>query len=65
MERRSSFSSCPRAITGGNAVAVSNDGRLIAGNLRARRVGVSQAAVWRDGSPQILPEYPAVVGSWQ
>jgi hypothetical protein len=41
---------------GGNAVAVSNDGRLIAGALRGPgRVGVSQAAVWRDGSPEILP----------
>jgi hypothetical protein len=39
----------------GNAVAVSNDGRLITGTLRASRVGVSQATVWRGGSPQILP----------
>jgi len=39
----------------GNAVAVSNDGRLIARTLRASRVGVSQATVWRDGRPQILP----------
>ena len=49
------FLSVARGYPGGNAVAVSNDGRLIAGNLRAGRVGVSQAAVWRDGSPQILP----------
>jgi hypothetical protein len=50
----------PQGYTGGNAVAVSSDGRLIAGNLRAGgRVGVSQAAVWRDGSPQILTStYP-------
>jgi uncharacterized membrane protein len=41
--------------SGGYAVAVSNDGRLIAGTLRAGRAGVSQAALWRDGSPEILP----------
>jgi hypothetical protein len=46
----------PNGYGGGNAVAVSSDGRLIAGNLRGPgRVGVSQAAVWYDGSPQILP----------
>jgi uncharacterized membrane protein len=45
----------PNGYGGGNAVSVSSDGRLIAGNLRAPgRVGASQAAVWRDGSPQIL-----------
>jgi hypothetical protein len=54
------FLNLPQGYSGGNAVAVSNDGRLIAGNLRAGgRVGVSRAAVWRDGSPQILPSaYP-------
>jgi len=50
------FLKLAEGYSGGNAVAVSNDGRLIAGNLRGPgRVGVSQAAVWRDGSPQILP----------
>jgi uncharacterized membrane protein len=50
------FLNLPAGYSGGNAVAVSSDGRLIAGNLRGPgRVGVSQAAVWRDGSPQILP----------
>jgi hypothetical protein len=45
---------------GGNAVAVSSDGRLIAGNLRGPgRVGVSRAAVWRDGTPEILPSTQA------
>ena len=49
------FLQLPQGYSGGNAVAVSNDGRLIAGNLRAGgRVGISQAAVWRDGSSQIL-----------
>jgi hypothetical protein len=46
----------PEGYGGGNAVAVSNDGRLIAGNLRGPgRVGVSRAAVWRDGNPRSLP----------
>jgi uncharacterized membrane protein len=49
------FLSLPKGYTAGNAVAVSNDRRLVAGNLRVGRVGVSTAAVWRDGSPQILP----------
>jgi uncharacterized membrane protein len=50
------FLKLPDGYSGGNAVAISNDGRLIAGNLRGPgRVGVSQAAVWRDGSPEILP----------
>jgi hypothetical protein len=49
------FLTVPATYPQGNAVAVSNDGRLIAGTLRASRVGVSQAAVWRDGSAQILP----------
>lgn len=49
------FLNLPSGYTGGNAVAMSGDGRLIAGNLRVGRVGVSTAAVWRDGSPQILP----------
>lgn len=50
------FLALPQGYGGGNAVSVSNDGRLIAGNLRGPgRVGVSQAAVWRDGSPEILP----------
>jgi uncharacterized membrane protein len=50
------FLNLPEGYSGGNAVAVSNDGRLIAGNLRSGgRVGVSQAAVWRDGSSEILP----------
>ena len=45
-----------QGYNGGNAVAVSNDGRLIAGNLRGPgRIGVSQAAVWRDGNPRLLP----------
>lgn len=49
------FLSLPKGYTGGNAVAVSNDGRLMTGNVRVGRVGVSNAAVWRDSSPQILP----------
>jgi hypothetical protein len=49
------FLKLPEGYSGGNAVAVSPDGRLIAGNLRSGgRVGVSQATVWRDGSPEIL-----------
>ena len=55
----------PNGYTGGSAVAVSNDGRLVAGNVRVGRVGVSTAAVWRDGSPHILPKYQlwSAVGS--
>ena len=49
------FLALPNGYTGGNAVAVSNDGRTVAGGVRVGRVGVSTAAVWRDGSPQILP----------
>jgi len=50
------FLKLPEGYSGGNAVAVSNDGRLVAGNLRGPgRVSISQAAVWRDGSPKILP----------
>ena len=50
------FLSLPAGYTGGNAGAVSDDRRLVVGNVRgAGRVGVSTAAVWRDGSPQILP----------
>jgi uncharacterized membrane protein len=46
----------PEDYSGGNAVAVSNDGRLVAGNVRGPgHVGISRAAVWRDGDPQILP----------
>jgi hypothetical protein len=49
------FLKLPASYSGGNAVAVSPDGRLIAGNLRGPgRVGVSQAAVWRDGNPELL-----------
>jgi len=49
------FLTLPNGYTGGNAVAVSNDRRIIAGNARIGRAGVSTAAVWRDGSPQTLP----------
>jgi len=49
------FLSLLEGYTAGNAVAVSPDGRVVAGNLRVGRVGVSTAAVWHDGSPQILP----------
>jgi hypothetical protein len=54
------FLNLPQGYTGGNAVGISPDGRLIAGNLRGPgRLGVSQAAVWRDGNPHILPStYP-------
>jgi len=54
------FLKLPQGYSGGNAVAVSPDGRLIAGNFRGPgRVGVSRAAVWRDGRPEILPStYP-------
>jgi len=46
----------PEGYGGGNAVAVPNNGRLIAGNRRGLgRVGVSHAGVWRDGSPRLLP----------
>lgn len=45
----------PNGYGGGNAVSVSDDGRVIAGNVRGPgRVGVSQAAVWHDGIPEIL-----------
>jgi hypothetical protein len=53
--RTAEFLKVPATYPQDNAVAVSNDGRLIAGTLRASRVGVSQATVWRDGRPQILP----------
>jgi hypothetical protein len=44
------FLNLPQGYSGGNAVAVSPDGRLIAGNVRTGgRVGISLAAVWRDG----------------
>ena len=46
------FLGLPNGYTGGNAVAVSNDRRTVAGNLRVGREGVSTAAVWRDGSPR-------------
>ena len=49
------FLGLPNGYSGGNAVAVSNDRRTVVGNVRVGRVGVSTAAVWRDGSPQILP----------
>jgi uncharacterized membrane protein len=49
------FLALPEGYSGGNAVAVSNDGQLVAGNLRVGRVGVSQATLWRDSSPEILP----------
>jgi uncharacterized membrane protein len=50
------FLNLPPGYSGGNAAAISNDGQLIAGNVRGPgRVGVSQATVWRDGSPEILP----------
>jgi uncharacterized membrane protein len=51
------FLPLPDGYTGGNAVAISSDGRVIAGNLSGpgHPIGVSQAALWRDGSPQILP----------
>ena len=49
------FLGLPNGYNGGNAVAVSNDRRMVAGNVRVGRAGVSTAAVWRDGSPQILP----------
>jgi hypothetical protein len=46
----------PDGYGGGNAVAVSKDGWLVAGNLRGPgHVGVSQAAVWNDGTPVLLP----------
>jgi len=49
------FLSLPNGYTGGNAVAVSNDRWIVVGNVRVGRVGVSTAAVWRDGNPQVLP----------
>jgi hypothetical protein len=49
------FLQLPDGYTGGNAIALSNDGRLIVGNLHGPgHAGVSQAAMWHDGSPQIL-----------
>lgn len=45
----------PNGYTGGNAAAVSNDGRIIAGNVRVGRTGINTAAVWSDGIPRILP----------
>jgi uncharacterized membrane protein len=49
------FLRLPKGFTGGSAVAVSPDGRFVAGNVRVGRAGVSNAAVWRGGRPQILP----------
>jgi hypothetical protein len=50
------FLKLPEGYGGGSAVAVSTDGRVIAGDFRTGgRVGVSQAGVWHDGSPEILP----------
>jgi len=60
------FLKLPQGYSGGNAVAVSSDGRIIAGNVHVGgRTGINQAAVWRDGSPQILSStYPwSAVGS--
>lgn len=60
------FLALPNGYSGGNAVAVSTDGRVIAGNLRGPgRTGVNQAAAWHDGNSQILPStYPwSAVGS--
>ena len=45
----------PNGYTGGNAVGVSNDRRIVAGNVRVGRTGVTTATVWRDGRPLILP----------
>ena len=39
------FLGLPNGYTGGNALAVSNDRRIIAGTVRVGRVGVSTAAV--------------------
>jgi hypothetical protein len=49
------FLGLPSGYTGGSAIAVSNDGRTIAGSVRVGRVGVSTAAVWQDDTPRILP----------
>jgi hypothetical protein len=49
------FLSLPQGYTTGNAVAVSTDGRVIAGNVGVGRTGGSKATVWRDGNPQVLP----------
>ncbi|MEV0810647.1 hypothetical protein [Micromonospora sp. NPDC050200] len=46
----------PDPAFGGEAVAVSNNGRLVAGNVsRQGRLATSQATVWRNGVPQTLP----------
>jgi len=53
--RRVEFLKLPAGYGGGSALAISNDGRVIAGDFRSGgRVGVSQAGMWLDGSPQIL-----------
>jgi hypothetical protein len=50
------FLKLAEGYNGGSALAISNDGRVIAGDFRTDgRVGVTHAGVWRDGSPQILP----------
>lgn len=49
------FLKLPAGYGGGSALAISNDGRVIAGDFRTGgRVGVSQAGMWFDGRPQIL-----------
>jgi uncharacterized membrane protein len=46
----------PQGYNGGSALAISNDGRVIAGDFRTGgRVGVTHAGVWHDGGPEILP----------
>ena len=55
MEPRCSSSACLTVIPeAARSLFPTMDGR-VAGNVRVGRVGVSTAAVWRDGSPHILP----------
>jgi hypothetical protein len=50
------FLKLPEGYGGGSAVAISNDGRVIAGDFRTGgRVGVTHAGLWHDGGPEILP----------
>ena len=49
------FLDLPNGYTEGSALAISNIGTTIAGNVRVGRNGVNTAAVWQNGTPRILP----------
>jgi hypothetical protein len=49
------FLKLPAGYGGGSALAISNDGRVIAGDFRTGgRVGVTRAGMWHDGGPETL-----------